>query len=543
MRILSVSLAIVLALSGPLAAATVTDPNLVVTTWVSGLRLPTAIGFIGGDDILVLEIEGLVRRVTGGVLQAGDVLDLIVSDRTGGERGALGLAIDPDFAHTGFVYINYTESSTQNDGDPPAGLRLYRYRWDGAALVEPSLILDLPVLPGPTHCGGPVLFGPDDNLYLMIGDLNRQGQLQNVPGGAPPDDTSVIFRVERSGAGLPDNPLGGGAPLDRYFAYGIRNGFGIAFDPLTGDLWDSENGPASYDEVNRVEPGSNGGWRQIMGPDARDPQGVGDLWQAPGSFYSDPEFSWEDPVAPTAVAFAGSPLMGCGNLNRMFVGGVNCGHLYRFRLQEPARASLQFDDPALSTDLVADNLADTCASEQSEIIFGSGFGTVTDIENGPDGLLYVLSLNGFIYRIGPTGAGLTDLDGDLVDAGCDCDDGDAGAFAVPTAVPLIRLSGASPLGLGWDPQAGRAGSGTRYSVISGLLSDLHADGNFDSACTDADGLVDPEAIDTRPDPPLGDGYYFLVRAGNGCGDGTFGDSSLSPDPRDWLDGTLPPSCP
>jgi hypothetical protein len=72
-----------------------------------------------------------------------------------------------------------------------------------------------------------------------------------------------------------DNPFGG--QLAKYYAYGVRNSFGLAFDPLTGELWDTENGPDSYDEVNLVLPGFNSGWEKIMGPNSRDPQGVGDL--------------------------------------------------------------------------------------------------------------------------------------------------------------------------------------------------------------------------------------------------------------------------
>ena len=548
MRVAFPGVLVLLALSAgpvPLLAQTVTDPNLSVTPHASGLNQPTAMGFIGQNEILVLQRGGLVRRVIGGMLQAGNVLDLVVSN-TSGDRGALGLTIDPDFVHNGFVYVYYSESSTGVDGGTPAGMRLYRHRWDGAALVEPFLVLDLPVFPGPNHNGGTVLFGPDDNLYLMIGDLNRQEQLQNFPNGNPPDDSSVIFRVNRAGAGLPDNPLVNPLdpddPLNRYLGYGVRNGFGMDFDPVTGDLWDSENGPSSYDEVNRVEPGSNSGWRRIMGPDARDPQGISDLWHAPGSFYSDPEFSWEDPVAPTAVAFADSRLLGCGNVNRLFVGDVNCGQLYRFELTAD-RAALTFTDPNLSSDLVADNGGNTCADEQAEIIFGSGFGVVTDMQNGPDGLLYVLSLSqGTIYRIGPAGGGITDADNDLVEAGCDCDDTDPGAFADPAEVPLVRLSGGSPAFLGWDSQAGTAGGGTSYAVVSGNIADLRADGDFSSACTLTSGLTDPDAIDSRLLPLPGDGFYFLVQAVNGCSDGTFGDGTLTPDGRDALDAALPPPC-
>ena len=166
-----------------------------------------------------------------------------------------------------------------------------------------------------------------DRLYAMIGDLNRNGQLQNNAGGAAPDDSSVILRVNSDGTPAAGNPftpycsvtttqtctIDANCPagqtcrtqVARYYAYGIRNSFGMAIDPVTGALWDTENGPADYDEVNRINPGFNSGWNQIMGPDSRDPQGVGNLFNMPGagSTYSDPEFSWLATIAPTAILF------------------------------------------------------------------------------------------------------------------------------------------------------------------------------------------------------------------------------------------------
>ena len=110
-----------------------------------------------------------------------------------------------------------------------------------------------------------IAFGPDGKLYIAIGDLNRNGQLQNNATGAP-DDSSVILRLNDDGTVPSDNPFfDQGGELAKYFAYGIRNSFGMAFDPVTGKLWDTENGPNSYDEVNLVEAGFNSGWRELWG--------------------------------------------------------------------------------------------------------------------------------------------------------------------------------------------------------------------------------------------------------------------------------------
>jgi len=540
--------AILLLAALPVAAQTVNDPGLQVEVVAGGLSQPTTMAFIGDGDILVLQkANGQVRRITGGVVQPAPVLDVAVDSAS--ERGLLGIALDPDFPVNRRVFLYYTESATGADtaGSPaPLGNRVYRYTWDGAALVNPVLILDLPATPGPNHDGGVLAFGPDGDLYAVIGDLNRNGRLQNFPAGPAPDDTGVILRVDTNGAAPSDNPffnpLVSPAPMSRYYAYGVRNSFGLAFDPVTGALWDTENGPDSYDEVNRVVPGFNSGWVQIMGPDARDPQGQGDLWVAPGSVYSDPEFSWQIPIAPTALTFAASPVLGCGQLRNLLVGDNNCGQIYRF-VPNAARDGLSFTSPALQ-DLVADNGAAVCSAEMAEIIFGAGFGVITDLENGPDGRLYVVSLSrGTVYRIGPKPGAFPDADGDGAGDACDCAPSDGGAFGVPAEVPRLRAASAAPTTFSWDPQAATAGPGTAYSTVTGDLAALRPDGGFASACTLARGLAATSLTEARPDPPAGSGYYYLVRAENTCGNGTFGNGSGTPDPRDALDATLPPDCP
>jgi glucose/arabinose dehydrogenase len=353
------------------------------------LNQPTAMAFIGLGDILVLQkADGRVRRVINGVLQPGQMLDLAVDSSS--ERGLLGIAVHPNFPASPFVYLYYTESSNGNDtsGSPgPLGNRVYRYVWDGSALVSPQLILNLPVMPGPNHNGGTMTFGPDGKLYIVIGELNRNGQLQNFSGGAAPDDTGVILRINDDGTIPSDNPFfSQGGNLAKYFAYGIRNSFGLAFDSVTGKLWDTENGPANYDEVNLVNPGFNSGWERIMGPSSRDAQGTSDLVVFPGSHYAEPKFSWFSTVAPTAIVFTNTATLGVDYQDRVIVGDVNNGNLYRFRLN-PTRDGFIFTNPNLA-DLVADNNA-----ELQELVWGTGFGGVTDLKVGADGLLYVLSFS------------------------------------------------------------------------------------------------------------------------------------------------------
>jgi glucose/arabinose dehydrogenase len=188
--------------------------------------------------------------------------------------------------------------------------------------------------------------------------------------------------------------------MHRYYAYGIRNSFGIAIDPVTGNLWETENGEDTYDEINLIKPGFNGGWKVIMGPMSKG-NGIteNDLVNFTGSHYADPVFSWLKPVAVTAIEFLKSSKLGTDYLNNMFVGDYKNGNLYFFKLNKD-RTAIELDNnqqAAGLSDLVVDN-----KNELEAVKFASGFNGITDIKTGPDGLLYVLSFgDGNIYRISP----------------------------------------------------------------------------------------------------------------------------------------------
>ncbi len=381
------------------------DPNLKVETLVNGLDSPTSMAFVDNNNILVLEKSGQVRLVSNGVLQDKPVLQVHVD--TESERGLLGIAIMNSTKTSGAtvnnnkdnskqVFLYYTES---NGGD--LRNRVYRYDWDAQtkALVNPTLMLDLPALPGPNHDGGKLVIGPDHYLYAVIGDLNHRGKLQNIIDGPDPEDTSVIFRVNpNDGSAAPGNPFINNPNIEmhKYYAYGIRNSFGITFDPITGNLWQTENGPDVYDEINVVKPGFNSGWIKVMGPLSRnaDVNIADQLVNYPGSHYTDPVFSWKNPVAVTDIEFMKSSALGQKYKNNIFVGDYNNGNLYYFELNS-TRTGIK-PDAGLSGSLVVDN-----EDQLSAVTFGTGFGAISDIKTGPkDGLLYVLSINdGTIYKI------------------------------------------------------------------------------------------------------------------------------------------------
>jgi len=362
-----------------------------------GLKGPTtSMAFLGPNDILVLEKNtGKVQRILNGILQEKPLLQANVSTEV--ELGMLGIAISKNQAGKPFVFLYYSEA---NSSGTVLGNRLYRYELVDGRLVNPLLLLNLPAT-SPivghenNHNGGKVVIGPDKNVYVIVGDVGgRIGNVQNIIRGNSPDGTSGILRVTQDGKSVENGPFGSSVPNTLYYAYGIRNSFGFDFDPVTGNLWDTENGGIDKDEINYVFPGFNSGWRKTMGMAVSrfDPQE--DLFNFAGKAkYSDPEFVWKQTVAPTALKFLNSTKLGSQYANTIFVGDVKTGNLYNFKLDTDRKVLLL--KPPLN-----DKVADTPDEIQSAV-FGQGFGVITDIQVGPDGYLYILGITGNIYRIVP----------------------------------------------------------------------------------------------------------------------------------------------
>ncbi|MGC2429280.1 MAG: PQQ-dependent sugar dehydrogenase [Nitrososphaeraceae archaeon] len=388
----------------------VKDPTLKVQLLAQGLRSPTSMAFLGPSDILVLEKDsGTVQRIVNGTMLPQPVLQVPVS--TTSERGMLGIAIAKHNNGPTYVFLYYTKLG---GGTQSLANVLYRYELvNNQQLANPKLLLNLPAIPGANHNGGKVVIGPDNNVYAVIGDLKaHRTQAQNVANGPPADSTGGILRVTQDGQPVPNSPLGQdtAAPLNLYYAYGIRNSFGIDFDPVSGKLWDTENGPKYGDEVNLVEPGFNSGWVQVMGiwtPEgAIGKETAGPVNSTPSSnlvdfggkgTYRAPEFIWFKPVAPTALKFFDSVKLGKLYQNDMFVGDIKNGNLYHFKLNQD-RTGLVINDTTLS------NKISNTPQDSQPLIFASGFdGGIADLQVGPeDGYLYVLTFAGSIYRIIPS---------------------------------------------------------------------------------------------------------------------------------------------
>ena len=275
------------------------------------------------------------------------------------------------------------------------------------------------------HDGGVVRFGPDGKVYVIVGDTGRRGQMQNLEfgpfgagipddqfGGPEPDDahfTGVIVRLNDDGSTPTDNPfydvgaeIGGeaGANIQKIYAYGIRNSYGLNFDPLSDDLWQNENGDDTFSELNLVEPGMNSGWVQIMGPSSRVAQfkeietsaqffGLQQIRWPPTNIADTPAealsrlFMLRARTSPTpsspgsssrpgGLGFVTGRALGAQYHGDLFMGGARdflfSGYIFRMEITGNRRM-VGVDDPRIE-DRVADNLEKFEATESESLVWG-----------------------------------------------------------------------------------------------------------------------------------------------------------------------------
>jgi glucose/arabinose dehydrogenase len=478
-----------------LVAPTLADPNLDVRTAASGLVTPVSLAFLGPDDMLVLEKNtGRVQHIVNGTI-AGTAVDLAVNAASERGLLGIALHPAFPATPYVYLYWTCRTAAPPSDPFQPTlercddslmfgtdtattlqvplrGNRVDRFTWNGTSLTyDRNLIMlhafqadgapqppgqgDAAQNPAGNHNGGVIRFGPDGKLYIVIGDNGRRGWLQNlVNGPTPPTDddqfggpepdnahlTGVILRLNDDGSTPDDNPLHAagaaiageaGANVQKVFAYGIRNSFGMAFDPIGHGLWLQVNGDDTFDEIERVDAGENSGWVQIIGPASRiaefkgiettlgarslqqlrwpptnladtPQQALSRLFMLPGAHYSDPEFSWRYAVAPGGIGFMPGRALGPQYEGDLFVGAARTtlegGYLFHFNLTGNRR-KIGVDDPRLD-DRVADNTAKFDITESESLLFGRNFGVGTDVQAGPNGNLYVVSLDrGVVYEV------------------------------------------------------------------------------------------------------------------------------------------------
>lgn len=356
--------------------------------------------FLGNNDILLLsKNDGKVLRIVNRTLAVQPLLDVNVTNQW--ESGLLGIAISEGAGNT-YVFLYYTESPsgdvTNSSATHPSYNRLYRYELINNKLVNPKLLFSVPSSNRYSHIGGDLQIGPDNNLYLTVGDMHGDQNettrtiAQNYKNGIFPDGRAGILRFTQDGEAVGRGILGKEYPLNLYYAYGIRNSYGLDFDPVSGKLWDTENGPQSGDEINLVEPGFNSGWNKIQGMDVRQnmsnsgkvlleqPEGLVDFGGK--GKYSSPEFVWKKRVAPTALKFLNSEQLGEKYQNDLFVAAFNPGDVYHFDLNANRTKLMPTNN---ITDVQAEKL------DVKDVLFAHGLGKITDMDVGPDGNLYILS--------------------------------------------------------------------------------------------------------------------------------------------------------
>src|SRR5215210_6185457 len=399
--------------------------------------------FLGPDDFLILEKNtGNVKRFVNGTLIEKPLLH--VNTSTKDERGLLGIAVsekkeifyentflieNKKLTHNVFLY--YIECNKKN---LDCENRIYKYDLDNQKneLVNPKLLVGIPSFPDPSHIGGILDIGPDENLYFTVGNFQNtipsevyRTKTQNFEDGKPVDGRAGIIRITQDGKPVGvEGIIGNEYPLNLYYAYGVKNSFGIDFDPVTKKLWFTENGPKFGDEINLAEPGFNSGSDKIFGIWRVNEEGkklqtaeggkegeyvtvVGknpeDLVYFEGKgHYSPPEFTWDKSVAPTALLFLDSKNLGAEYENDMFVGSVD-GQIFHFDLNDNRTALLL--KGVLKNKIAADD------TEFADILFAEGFSIITDLKQGPDGNLYVVSglkqsksaKFGAVFRIVPSG--------------------------------------------------------------------------------------------------------------------------------------------
>ena len=429
------------------------NDDFIVEEYVSGLMVPVNMEFLG-DDILILEKNsGKVRHVNNGKLLDEPVLDLEVSNY--GEQGLLGITsvdnsvylfVSEAYHDGGRALENRIYKYTWNGNDLVNPILLKKIPSFEREYLGGELVSDLEgkvyAVTGENYKIGLLQNHPENesyrhfsstasseenarrtisdsfqnllscskisfqqyttnpfgwqseqpdfsnnptelNFFNILGNLDsciRQFSYENFSNGNW-KDTSVIIQVE------PKN--------DEYIAIGIRNSFGLAVDPKTGYLWDTENGPNVFDEINLVENKFNSGWAKIQGPsNGRTLEKLSGIEEYS---YSEPEFSWEVPVGVSAIEFPTSQIFKKYE-NFVFVADANNGNIYKFKLDE-TRTKFLFDSTHLQDNVL--NLVNNSQIEpMNEILFASNFGLISDIKFGPDGALYVISLmEGKVYKI------------------------------------------------------------------------------------------------------------------------------------------------
>jgi aldose sugar dehydrogenase len=327
-----------------------------------GLNAPVAFTFAPNGRIFYVE------RLTGEIHILNPATDRTplfftiphVVGSTGDERGLLGIALHPNFPQKPFVYVY----ATRNVGGHLRNqiLRLTDVSGKGHRL---RVLWSAPASSDPYHNGGRILFGPDGMLYAVVGEGHDPSNSQDLSH----NDRGKILRMTPNG-GIPgDNPFAN----KRIYSYGHRNSFGFTFDPSTGDLWETENGPECNDEVNRIVAGDNYGWgpnETCSGTAPHDTNQDGPSPVLPNLYFA-------STIGITGDAFCDSCHLNTQSEGGLFWGAVNNGNIYRVDLN---------------------NARDDTSNGTLTTVYTDPSGGVISLEVGPNGSIYFSDFSA-IYRL------------------------------------------------------------------------------------------------------------------------------------------------
>lgn len=328
------------------ASRQLNQAELKLESVATGLEIPWAIDFAPNGRIFLTERPGRIRVIENGQLRAEPWATLAVVHKR--DAGLRGLAVAPDFARTGHLFVAATVAA--QDGKPIN--RIYRFTERNGRGVEPKVIVDNIPCPG-AHAGGALAFGPDGMLYLSVGDVGVLSAAQEAQS-----PIGKILRYRPDGSVPPDNPFAN-SPV---YALGVRNPQGLAWHAAAGALFATEHGPTDHpgeggrvdqDELNLILPRGNYGWPVVSG------------------MYSDERFS--EPLAEWTPAIAPAGLVVCNVkesvwYGQLFVAGLRGQQLRRIRVEKPPD--------------------DGWRVVEEEPLFHKQFGRIRAVAIGPDGYLY-----------------------------------------------------------------------------------------------------------------------------------------------------------
>ncbi len=320
-----------------------------VETVATGLEVPWAFAWLPNKDLIFTERKGRVRIIESGKLRAEPIFT-VPDVEPSGESGLMDISLHPDFAKNTLAYLAY---SYNNDGKR---VKVVRYKLANNTFTEPKIIIDN--IPGaPNHAGMRARFGPDGKLYITTGDSTDWTLAQKLDSLA-----GKTLRLNDDGTVPPDNPFVGQKDArPEIWAYGNRNPQGLAWQPGTGMMFQTEHGPSFFegkgsggDEVNIVEKGKNLGWPEIHHTEKREGMVA-------------PLLEYSPACAP------GSGMFYNGSIFPAFKGNFFFGCLRSARI---VRVSL-----------------DGSKVVSQENLFDGTFGRIREMEEGPDGYIYFSTSN------------------------------------------------------------------------------------------------------------------------------------------------------